>query len=65
MSELDPGDGTWSTYGSGSGSGIGERMHGVTYVEALALDADGTVGVGGTSNPAGGAPSCSIACYQR
>ena len=61
VAELDPADGTWSTYGSGIGGGL----RGVTHVEAIALDADGAVWVGGTFNTAGGAASCSIARCGR
>jgi len=57
VAELDPGEGAWSTYGTGIGGGL----RGVEYVEALALEGDGALWVGGTFNTAGGAPSCSIA----
>jgi trimeric autotransporter adhesin len=61
VAELDPATGTWSTYGAGIGGGL----RGVTYVEALAFDADGALWAGGTFNTAGGAPSCSVARYTR
>jgi trimeric autotransporter adhesin len=61
VAELDPAQGTWSTYGSGIGGGL----RGVTHVEAIAPAADGSVWVGGTFNTAGGLASCSIARCRR
>jgi hypothetical protein len=57
VAELDPAGGTWSSFGSGIGGGLVD----VTHVEALALDGDGGLWVGGTFGTAGGAPSANIA----
>jgi trimeric autotransporter adhesin len=59
VAELEPDEGTWSTFGAGIGGGL----RGVTHVEAVAFDKDGAMWVGGTFDTAGGAPSCSVACY--
>ncbi len=61
VAELDPVEGSWSTYGSGIGGGL----RGVAHVEGLTFDAAGALWVAGTFNTAGGQPSCSIARCSR